>query len=79
MNRAVISEGCVEMILLTNDESNPLEWGWKGKTGFFWAGTAALMTVWAYFRLPEAKVRCASVTLTSHTVIYIAFSSVAPY
>ena len=36
---------------------NPTEWNWKGKTGFFWAGTAALTTVWAYFRLPEAKGR----------------------
>jgi MFS transporter, SP family, general alpha glucoside:H+ symporter len=35
---------------------NPLEWNWKGKSGFFWAGTAALMTIWAFFRLPEAKV-----------------------
>jgi len=36
---------------------NPTEWNWKGKTAFFWAGTAALTTVWAYFRLPEARGR----------------------
>ena len=36
---------------------NPTEWNWKGKTAFFWAGFAALTTVWAYFRLPEAKGR----------------------
>ena len=35
---------------------NPIEWNWKGKAGFFWAGTAALTTVWAYFKLPETKV-----------------------
>ena len=36
---------------------NPTEWNWKGKTGFFWAGTAFLTAVWAYFRLPEARGR----------------------
>lgn len=36
---------------------NPTEWNWKGKTAFFWAGTAAITTVWAYFRLPEARGR----------------------
>ena len=37
---------------------NPTEWNWKGKTAFFWAGSAALTTCWAYFRLPEAKGTC---------------------
>ncbi|KAK7421995.1 hypothetical protein QQZ08_009716 [Neonectria magnoliae] len=36
---------------------NPVEWNWKGKAGFFWAGTSALTAVWAYFRLPETKDR----------------------
>ncbi|KAK9453088.1 putative alpha-glucoside transport protein [Dipodascopsis uninucleata] len=36
---------------------NPTEWNWKGKTGFFWGGSAFLTTVWAYFRLPETKGR----------------------
>ncbi|KAH7040375.1 sugar transporter-like protein [Microdochium trichocladiopsis] len=36
---------------------NPTAWNWSGKTGFFWAGTAACMFVWAYFRLPEIKGR----------------------
>ena len=36
---------------------NPTEWGWSGKTGFFWAGTAALTALWAFFRLPEARGR----------------------
>ena len=35
---------------------NPNEWGWSGKSGFFWAGTAGLTALWAFFRLPEAKV-----------------------
>lgn len=30
---------------------------WKGKTAFFWAGCAAITTVWAYYRLPEARGR----------------------
>lgn len=36
---------------------NPTAWGWKGKTGFFWAGTSALVALWAYFRLPEPRGR----------------------
>lgn len=36
---------------------NPIEWNWKGKAGFFWAGTAALVATWSYFRLPETKDR----------------------
>lgn len=36
---------------------NPTEWDLKGKTAFVWAGTAAMTTLWAYFRLPEVKVR----------------------
>ncbi|KAH8892525.1 general substrate transporter [Thozetella sp. PMI_491] len=36
---------------------NPTEWNWKGKTAFFWSGSALLMTVWTYFRLPECRGR----------------------
>jgi SP family general alpha glucoside:H+ symporter-like MFS transporter len=36
---------------------NPTEWNWKGKTAFFWCGTAAVTTVWTYFRLPECRGR----------------------
>ena len=36
---------------------NPIEWNWKGKTGFFWFATGAITSVWAYFRLPETKDR----------------------
>lgn len=35
---------------------NPTELDLEGKTAFFWAATAALTMVWAYFRLPEVKV-----------------------
>ena len=34
---------------------NPSAWNWKGKTGFFWAGTTLLCLVWCYYRLPEPK------------------------
>jgi SP family general alpha glucoside:H+ symporter-like MFS transporter len=36
---------------------NPTAWNAKGKTAFFWGGTALCMFVWSYFRLPEAKGR----------------------
>ncbi|KAF4971313.1 hypothetical protein FSARC_1832 [Fusarium sarcochroum] len=36
---------------------NPIEWNWKGKAGFFWAGTSAMTAIWSYFRLPETKDR----------------------
>jgi MFS transporter, SP family, general alpha glucoside:H+ symporter len=36
---------------------NPQAWNLKGYTGFIWGGTAALMSIWAYFRLPESKDR----------------------
>ncbi|KAH7377394.1 MFS transporter [Pyrenochaeta sp. MPI-SDFR-AT-0127] len=36
---------------------NPGELNWRGKTGFFWAGTTLISLIWAYFRLPETKDR----------------------
>lgn len=36
---------------------NPTAWNTSGKTGFFWAGTAAMILTWAFFRLPECKGR----------------------
>lgn len=36
---------------------NPTEFNLRGKTAFFWTGTAALTSAWAWFRLPEVKVR----------------------
>lgn len=32
---------------------NPQAWNLKGYTGFVWGGTAFLMFIWSYFRLPE--------------------------
>lgn len=34
---------------------NPLGWGWRGKTAFFWGGLNLLGLIWTYFRLPEPK------------------------
>lgn len=42
--------------ILENYAMNPTALDWKGKTAFFWAGTAALMTTWVFFRLPECRV-----------------------
>lgn len=36
---------------------NPTEANLKGKTAYFWFGTAFLAAVWAFFRLPEARGR----------------------
>ncbi|KAK3291216.1 sugar transporter-like protein [Chaetomium fimeti] len=36
---------------------NPTAWNFKGKSGFFWGGTAFIVFLWAYFRLPEIKGR----------------------
>ncbi|KAI1504533.1 general substrate transporter [Biscogniauxia marginata] len=53
---------------------NPAEWNWQGRAAFFWCGGAALTAVWAYFRLPEAKV-CFSFTCLPR---YICISLVLP-
>ncbi|KAK8037367.1 hypothetical protein PG991_000713 [Apiospora marii] len=36
---------------------NPTSWNWRGYTGFFWCGWAALTLLWAFFRLTETKDR----------------------
>ncbi|CVL07479.1 related to alpha-glucoside transport protein [Fusarium mangiferae] len=36
---------------------NPAAWNWKGKAGFFWFGFAFLTAVWAFFRMPETRLR----------------------
>jgi len=36
---------------------NPSAWDWRGKSGFFWAGSCFLCLTWTYFRLPEPKGR----------------------
>ncbi|KDN64652.1 putative sugar porter family MFS transporter [Colletotrichum sublineola] len=36
---------------------NPTAWNLKGTTGFVWGGSAFVIFVWAYFRLPETKGR----------------------
>lgn len=42
---------------LVSYQLNPEAWDWQGRTGFFWAGSAALIATWAYFRLPEPRNR----------------------
>ncbi|KAJ5198713.1 uncharacterized protein N7498_007830 [Penicillium cinerascens] len=36
---------------------NPTEGKWKGKTTFLAAGFTVILTIWAYFRLPESQGR----------------------
>lgn len=36
---------------------DPLEFNWKGKTGFFWFAFAFCTMVWAWFRVPETQGR----------------------
>ncbi|CAH6720052.1 hypothetical protein CLIB1444_03S03334 [[Candida] jaroonii] len=36
---------------------NPTKLNLKGKTAYIWFGTSLLVTIWAYFRLPETKGR----------------------
>ncbi|OWZ28479.1 MFS transporter, SP family, general alpha glucoside:H+ symporter [Cryptococcus neoformans Tu259-1] len=43
--------------ILNTYQINPDAWNWKGKAGFFWGASAGLITIWAYFRLPECKGR----------------------
>ncbi|KAG9514745.1 general substrate transporter, partial [Aureobasidium melanogenum] len=49
---ANITCGAVNPYLL-----NPTALNWKGKTGFFWAGTTLVFFLWTFFRLPECKGR----------------------
>jgi MFS transporter, SP family, general alpha glucoside:H+ symporter len=34
---------------------NPTEANWKGKVGYFWAGTCFLTFIWVFFCLPETR------------------------
>lgn len=45
---------------LENYFMNPQAWNLQGYTGFVWGGCAWLVFIWAYFRLPETKVRILS-------------------
>lgn len=51
-NITAIFAGVIEPYMM-----NPTEWNWKGKTAFFWCGTAVLTTIWTFYRLPECKGR----------------------
>ncbi|CDR99528.1 hypothetical protein, partial [Sporisorium scitamineum] len=45
--------GLIISNILQPDMLNSDEWNWGAKTGFFWAGTCAVLMLWTYFRLPE--------------------------
>lgn len=42
---------------LFNYMLNPSAWNWGGYTAFFAAGTAAIVCIWVFFRLPEMRGR----------------------
>lgn len=51
---------CIMNIVYSTLESyliNPTQWNLKGKTAFFWFATSFVISVWSYFRLPEAMNR----------------------
>ncbi|KAF2644670.1 general substrate transporter [Massarina eburnea CBS 473.64] len=43
--------------VLTNYQLGETNWNWGAKTAYFWAGTCAVVVVWAAFRLPEPRGR----------------------
>jgi hypothetical protein len=47
----------IPMGVLLTYQLNPTAWNWGGYTGFFWAGSGFLVSVWVFFRLPECKGR----------------------
>ncbi|ORY28196.1 putative MFS maltose permease [Naematelia encephala] len=47
-------------VILTNYQINATAWNWRGKSGFFWAGSCFLCLIWTYFRLPETRNRLAT-------------------
>ena len=51
---------CIMNIVYSTLESyfmNPTEWNLAGRTAFFWFATSLVVTLWSYFRLPEAMNR----------------------
>jgi len=38
---------------MVNPKGTSGAWGWGAKAGFFYFGIAGLVTLWAYFRMPE--------------------------
>ncbi|WVR05512.1 hypothetical protein IAU60_002530 [Kwoniella sp. DSM 27419] len=55
--RGAFIVSAVFMVVLTNYQINVTAWNWRGKAGFFWAGSCFLCFLWAYFRLPQTKDR----------------------
>lgn len=55
--RCVYNMGYIVLGILTPRMLNPSAWNWGAKSGFFWAGFAAICFTWVFFRLPEPKGR----------------------
>jgi len=57
LSRNLYNVGGIINNFLTPYMLNPLQWNWKAKAGFFWAGSCLLSVIWVFFRLPEPKGR----------------------
>lgn len=55
--RCVYNCGAILVGVLIPQMLNPTAWNWGARAGFFWAGSALVGFVWAFFRLPEPKGR----------------------
>jgi SP family general alpha glucoside:H+ symporter-like MFS transporter len=57
LSRVAYNMAAIVANILTPYMINPTAWGWAQKAGFFWAGTAFLVLIYHYFRLPEPTGR----------------------
>lgn len=57
LSRVAYNIAAIVVNVLTPYMINPTAWNWGNYAGFFWAGTAALMLAYHYFRLPEPSGR----------------------
>lgn len=55
--RALYNTSNIVVNVLTNYQLGDTAWKWGAKAAFFWAGTAGIVVVWVFFRLPEPKGR----------------------
>jgi SP family general alpha glucoside:H+ symporter-like MFS transporter len=57
LSRVAYNIAAIFANILTPYMINPTAWNWGNRAGFFWAGTAFIMVIYHYFRLPEPSGR----------------------
>lgn len=57
LSRNLYNIAGIVVAVITPYMLNPTAWGWKAKTGLFWAGFAIASAIWCWFELPETKGR----------------------